>query len=76
MADLTLNEYKELNEEEIRDRLLEEYDSINSGKISYNPVIPVKAARDRGKRLRQFFIRHLKTIMAKKAIPMEGNQPF
>jgi hypothetical protein len=76
MADLTLNEYKELNKHEIRSRLLEEYNTIHSGKRGYLPALPVKAARDKGKRIRQFFIRYLKTIMAKKGIPLQGNQPF
>ncbi|NLD37015.1 MAG: hypothetical protein GX654_09105 [Desulfatiglans sp.] len=76
MADLTLNEYKKLNEDEIMIRLLEEYDNINHGKISIKPVIPVKTARDKGKRFRQFFIRYLNIKIPKKGIQLQGNQPF
>jgi hypothetical protein len=76
MADLTLNEYIDLNDDEIRCRLLEAYNTIHSGKTSCIQVLPVKAARDKGKKKRHFFIRRLKTITPEKEIPLEGNQPF
>lgn len=76
MADLTLNEYEDLDDEEIRFRLLEEYNNIYSGKVNPKPTVSIKSARDRGKRFSQFILRQIKTIIPKKKIPLEENQFF
>jgi hypothetical protein len=58
MADLTLNDYKdkELNENEIRDRLIEEYDNINYANTHNKTFIPVNARKEDAKAQKNFLL--------------------
>ncbi|NLA74671.1 MAG: hypothetical protein GX846_04250 [Deltaproteobacteria bacterium] len=73
MADLTLNEYQGLNNDEIRGRLFSEYYIINSKRVSAEQPGPVTTSREKDGGLGQSFLSYIKVMKSKKRIPLKGN---